>query len=424
MRKENNIFSKKHIYIKQCSPFGFYYQNRKVSLLEQNRSFFQRFLRVFAVFSMALTIALGIFFVTNLGNVSRIIKVITLIKTQAIQPVSMAELLEGAAQGMVSSLGDPYSSYLEPESYEELTEHMTGTYGGVGLLVSMEQDNRLTVVSPFKGTPAYKAGIMSGDWIVEIDGQDTTNMTLEKAAQLMQGEPGTKVTLTIWREGVEGLKKFVVTREIINVPSVEGRLLPGENRHIAYINITQFNQRTAEELDQILAELGTGYKGIILDLRDNPGGVLPAALDVAARFVPKGPIVHIVDKYRSETYEAPGGNLGLPLVVLVNQGSASAAEILAGAIKDRGAGILVGEKTFGKGVVQTVFPLGEGAAVKLTTAKYLTPNKMDINQKGIEPNIVVKLPQELRREVALTSPNVAKDPQLRKAIEVLRLKME
>lgn len=373
---------------------------------------------------MILTLTLGFFFITNLGNVGRIVKVVALIKSQAIQPVDMNQLMEGAAQGIVASLGDPYSTYLEPESYEELTEHMTGTYGGVGLLVSMEQDNRLTVVSPFKGTPAYEAGIMSGDWIVEIDGQDTTSMTLEKAAKLMQGEPGTQVTLTVWREGVEGLKKFVVTREIINIPSVEGELLPLGNHQVAYINITQFSQQTVEELDGILEELGSDYKGIILDLRDNPGGVLQAALDVASRFVPPGPIVHIEGKHRSETFEAPGGNLELPVVVLVNQGSASASEIVAGAIKDRGVGILVGETTFGKGLVQTVFPLDRGAAVKLTTAKYLTPNKVDINQKGIEPNIVVEMPPELHRKVALNSPNVKIDPQLQEALKVLRQKIE
>ncbi|WP_227762332.1 S41 family peptidase [Zhaonella formicivorans] len=392
--------------------------------MEQRRTTLKTLLTAFAIFSMIFTASLGVAALTNLGNIGRAVKVIALIKMKAIQPVSASQLIEGAAAGMVGSLNDPYSTYLAPEPFESLMEHLKGSYGGVGLLVSMEKENRLTVVSPFKGTPAQKAGILSGDWIVKIDGQETTNMTLEKAAQLMQGKPGTKVTLTVWREGLEGLKDYVLTRQIINIPSVEGQLLK-KNRDIAYINITQFSENTGTELERVLKELGEqGFKGIVLDLRNNPGGELEAALQVASKFVPEGPIVHIVEKQRTETLMARGGNLKVPLVVLVNKGSASASEIVSGAIKDTKAGILVGEKTFGKGLVQTVFPLSGGAALKLTTAKYLTPNKTDINKKGIEPNVKVELPQELEREIALTSPNEDKDPQLRKAIEILRTKIK
>lgn len=390
--------------------------------MEQRRSTLKTFVVAFAIFSMLFTVGSGLMVLANLGNIGRVVKVVTLIKTKAIQPVGTGELIEGAAVGIVNSLKDPYSTYMGPEVYKNLTEHMKGAYGGVGLLVSMEQESRLTVVSPFKGTPAQKAGILSGDWILRIDGEDTTKMTLEEAANKMQGEPGLEVTLTVWREGFDAPKDYAITREIINIPSVEGQMLK-HSPEIAYINITQFSEHTGKELDKVLEELKEfSYKGIILDLRNNPGGVLPAALDVAARFIPKGPIVHIVDKNNTETYEAPGSNIQVPLVVLVNKGSASASEIVSGAIKDTGAGTLVGERTFGKGLVQTVFPLAGGAAVKLTTAKYLTPNKIDINKTGIEPNVAVELPKELEREVLLYTPNETKDPQLKKAVEILKSK--
>ncbi|MDS1030599.1 S41 family peptidase [Bacillota bacterium LX-D] len=392
--------------------------------MEQRKTVLKKIITIYAVFSILVTTFLGIALLTNLNNISQVIKVVTLIKTKALQPLNDEKLATGAAVGMVEALKDPYSTYLDPELFKSLTEHITGSYGGVGLLVTMEQENRLVVVSPFKGTPAHQAGIMSGDWIVKIDDQDTTQMPLDKAASLMQGKPDTKVKLSVQREGQEGVKDYELTRKIIQIPSVEGQMLK-ENSDIAYVSITQFSERTGQELTNVLNDLGKNrYKGIILDLRNNPGGLLPAALEVASIFVPKGPIVHIVGKNDSETYKAPGGYLQVPLAVLVNKGSASASEIVSGAIKDTKSGILVGERTFGKGLVQTVFELGGGAAVKLTTAKYLTPNKIDINKKGIEPNIKVALPQSLEREALLNAPNEDKDPQLKKAIEALHAQLQ
>lgn len=390
----------------------------------EEKKVFKKGLRIYAIFSMVLTTLILISLLVNAGNLGRVAKVVFLIKTQAIEPISTSELIEGGTAGLVAAMKDPYSTYLEPALYESLTESMKGTYGGVGLLVSMEADNRLIVVTPFRGTPAYRAGILSGDWIVKINGEDTTKLTLEEAANKMQGEPATTVTLSIWRESETSIKEFTVEREIIKVPSVEGMMLK-KNKDIAYLSITQFGEQTGAELKKVLEELEPqGIKGIILDLRNNGGGLLPTALEVASQFIPKGPIVHIVDKNRTETFEAPGGNLNIPLVVLVNKGSASASEIVSGAIKDTKAGVLVGETTFGKGLVQTVFPLSGGAAVKLTTAKYLTPDKIDINKTGIKPNIIVELPRELEREIMLSSPNEQKDPQLLKAIEVLRKQID
>lgn len=377
-------------------------------------------LRIYAIFSMILTALILVFVVLNFGNIGRMAQVVFLIKTQALQPVTASQLIDGSSAGMVSSLEDPYSTYLDPEVFESLNQNIKGTYGGVGLVVTQEEDNRLVVVSAFKGTPAYKAGILSGDWIVKINGEDTTKLTLEEAANKMQGEPGTKVTLSIWRDGEGSIKDYEIEREIINIPSVEGQMLP-QNQDIAYISITQFGEQTGVDFKKVLQELeAQGMKGIVLDLRNNGGGLLNTALEVASYLVPQGPIVHIVDKSHTQTYEAPGGNLALPLAVLVNQGSASASEIVSGAIKDTKVGVLIGETTFGKGLVQTVFPLNGGAAVKLTTAKYLTPNKNDINKTGIEPNIKVEMPTQLVQEIMLTSPNEEKDPQLQKAIEVLR----
>lgn len=383
-----------------------------------------RGLRFYAIFSMIVTTLLLAFIILNLSSIGRMAQVVFLIKTQALQKVSASQLIDGSSAGMVSALKDPYSTYMDPDVYKSLNQNIKGTYGGVGLVVTQEDDNRLIVVSAFKGTPAYKAGILSGDWIVKIDGEDTTKLTLEEAAHKMQGEPGTKVTLSIWREGETSIKDYVIERENINVPSVEGQML-SQNKDIAYISITQFGEKTGVDFKNTLQELqAQGMKGLILDLRNNGGGLLTSALEVASYLIPEGPIVHIVDNSRTQTYEAPGGNLEIPLVVLVNKGSASASEIVSGAIKDTKAGVLVGETTFGKGLVQTVFPISGGAGVKLTTAKYLTPNKNDINKTGIEPDIKVEIPDQLEQEVMLTSPNEEKDPQLIKAIEVIRQQLK
>jgi carboxyl-terminal processing protease len=391
--------------------------------LEERKGLYKG-LRAYAIFSMILTTLLVIFVLLNAGSVARMAQVLFLIKTQALEPVTASQLIDGSSAGLVSSLEDPYSTYLKPEVFESLNQNLQGTYGGVGLVITQEEDNRLVVVSAFKGTPAYRAGILSGDWIVRIDGQDTSKLTLEEAANLMQGEPGTKVRLSIWREGEGSIRDYEIEREIINVPSVEGQMLDHDSG-IAYISITQFAKQTGVDFKKTLQELeAEGMKGIVLDLRNNGGGLLGTALEVASHIVPKGPIVHIVDKNRTQTYEAPGGNLNIPLAVLINKGSASASEIVSGAIKDTKVGVLVGETTFGKGLVQTVFPLNGGAAVKLTTAKYLTPNKKDINVTGIEPNVKVEVPAELRQEIMLTSPNVEKDPQLQKAIEILQQQIQ
>ncbi|WP_338824639.1 S41 family peptidase [Neomoorella humiferrea] len=367
---------------------------------------------------ITLTLVVGV--ATHLQEIQQLAKTYTLLRYQALEPVTTDKLLEGAIKGMVDALGDPYSTYLDANTYRHLQESVSGSYGGVGLLITLdEKDRRLMVVSPFKGTPAQRAGIKSRDYIVAIDGRDTSGMDLETAANLMQGQPGTKVELTIIPAGENKPRTVTLVREVIKVPTVDGRMLPG-HPGIGYISLTMFNEQTAGDLGRQLEELRQqGMQKLILDLRNNPGGALSAAVDVASYFVAQGPVVYIADQKNTEALMARGYAKPLPLVVLVNKGSASAAEIVAGAIKDTGSGVLVGETTFGKGIVQTIYPLSGGTAVKITTHKYLTPAKQDINKKGITPDYVVPMDPQLEQEVLSRAPDLERDAQLKKALEVL-----
>jgi carboxyl-terminal processing protease len=294
--------------------------------------------------------------------------------------------------------------------YKQLQEQIRGSFGGLGILVGMKGEY-LTVARTYKGTPAYVEGIQPGDIIYKIDNREVSGMDLETAVQLMRGPVGTEVNLTLIRANIKDPFDKKLTRQEIRVPTVEGNML-GDG--IAYILISQFSEKTPEELTEVLDKLKSeGMRGIVLDLRNNPGGELKSAVKVASNFVPQGPVVFI--EYRNgklEEHQATGNNLNLPLAVLVNDGSASAAEIVAGAIKDTGTGLLVGQKTFGKGVVQMVFDLGNGAGLKLTTARYLTPNKNDINKKGIDP------------DVAVAHPTGKTDTQLQKAVDLVSQKLQ
>ena len=365
------------------------------------------------VLSLSLNLLLGIWVVTNYAEVNRLIKVVSLIKTRSLEPATSAQMLEGVIRGVVASLNDPYSTYLGVREYEDLMIHIQGSFGGLGVLVGI-RDNRLTVgAPPFKDTPAERAGLRSGDIIVQIDERKTDGMDIDTAIALMRGEPGTKVRLSIERAGQEELLEVTLTREIINLPSVQSRILE-EDPRIGYVRLVNFSASTAEDLNDSLEELQhQKIKGVVLDLRNNGGGDFEICLEVARRFVPQGPVVRVIGRNnQEEIFEAEGGFLGLPLVVLVNDLTASASEIVAGAIKDRATGTLVGTRTFGKGRVQAVFPLTAGTGVKLTTHKYLTPGGHDIDQKGIAPDIEVKM-----------SPDSPKDLQLQKAIEVLKFQI-
>lgn len=376
-------------------------------------AFWGRLSVVLVAVVFGVVLLLGGTLASNYKGLGNLIKVITLVKGQYLFEVAPETLVEGAVKGLVNSLEDPYSSYLDAKTYSQLQEQIRGSFGGIGILVGIKE-HYLTVVRPFANTPAARAGIKAGDTIIAIDERKTKDMDTETAVSLMRGPVGSTVELTITREGVTEPLPFKLTREEISVPTVEGRMVPGEN-HIGHIVISQFTENTGQELVEVLNDLrAEGLKGLILDVRDNPGGELGSAVKVADQFVGKGPIVHIDYRVgRDHTFPSNPEKLDIPLVVLINGSSASAAEILAGAVKDAEAGTLVGTQTFGKGVVQTVFPLDNGAGLKLTTARYLTPKKHDIHKKGIAPHVVVE--QE---------PGANEDLQMNKAIQLVRGKIK
>jgi len=315
-----------------------------------------------------------------------------LVKENYVRDVEDQKLIEGAISGMLKTL-DPHSSYLDPEGYKELQVETKGSFGGIGVEITV-RDGYLTVVSPLEGTPAYDLGIQAGDHILMVDGQPTKDMSLMEAVQKMRGPKGSKVILTIMREGFDKPKDFEITRAIIPIKSVRAKTLePG----YGYVRLSQFQSTTATDLADALAKLekeNQPMRGLILDLRNNPGGLLDQAVKVSDEFLDEGLIVYTGGRVKSQDMRFMAHKNSEPhsylIVVLVNEGTASAAEIVAGALQDHKRAVILGVKTFGKGSVQTVMPLRNGAALRLTTALYYTPNGRSIQAKGIEPDIVVE----------------------------------
>lgn len=314
------------------------------------------------------------------------------IKSDYVEDVEDEVLLEHAIRGMLSGL-DPHSTYLSPDEYNELRIGTSGEFGGLGIQVGME-DGFVKVISPIDDTPAYKAGLKAGDLIIRLDEQTVKGLTLNDAVKIMRGKPGTDIELTVVREGNDKPLTFVVTRDIIKVQSVKNRMLdPG----YGYIRISNFQSRTAPQLMEALNDLKeenkADLKGLVLDLRNNPGGVLNAAAEVSDLFINKGKLVYTEGRIDNSHYEynaKPGDILdGAPVIVLINGGSASASEIVAGALQDHRRAIVMGSKSFGKGSVQTIQELRSGGAVKITTARYFTPNGRSIQGAGITPDIVL-----------------------------------
>lgn len=320
--------------------------------------------------------------------------VLNKIRTNYVEDVTMTEVIENAINGMLTSL-DPHSSYMNTEEMESLTEQTTGEFGGLGIEVTMEE-GLVRVVSPIEDTPADRAGVEAGDWIVKIDGEAVRGLTLNDAVDKMRGEVGTDITITIFRESTQDRMDIKITRDRITVKPVKSFL---EEGGYAYVRITSFNDHTFDALKTHLRNLkkeneGKPLTGMLLDLRNNPGGLLSQAISVSDAFLTQGEVVSTKGRIKGQDarYNARGGDLldGAPIVVVINSGSASASEIVAGALQDHKRAIVVGTKSFGKGSVQTIMGLPAGAGMRLTTALYYTPSGRSIQAEGIVPDVEIK----------------------------------
>ena len=342
---------------------------------------------------------------------ARFLVMMRFVETQYVDEVSYDKLMNGAISGMIKSLGDPYSVYLDPEMYKKLSEQTGGTFGGIGVVMGFE--NGVHIMSVLEGTPGEAAGLVVGDEILAVDGTPTSSMDSETTAMSIRGEAGTDVVLSI-RHSDGREQEYTITRDVIHVKTAAGRMF--DNSDIGYIRIASFGESTAKEFETDYNRLrDEGMKGMIIDMRANPGGYVKTCVDIANLIVPAGPVVSVVQ--RDGTREEHTSGLSeptVPIVVLIDGNSASASEILAGALQDTGAATLVGTTSYGKGSVQVVLPMPDRTeAVKLTIARYYTPNGRSINGVGIEPDVFVEQPPEAHR-----------DMQLEKALDVIKEKMK
>jgi carboxyl-terminal processing protease len=376
---------------------------------------FKIILLILAVFLLGITIGLGrshkVLALSN--NVYEDLKVFTdvlgFLQKEYVEETNSKDLINGAIKGMLETL-DPHSAFMPPPMFKEMQEETKGRFEGLGMEITVK-DGVLTVVSPIEDTPAFKAGILAEDQILKIDGEPTKKFTLMDNVKRLRGPKGSKVTITIMREGFTKPRDLTLIRDVIPIRSVRHELL---EKHYGYIRLSQFQEKTDTEFDKALKALEEESKGtlwgLILDLRNNPGGLLDQAVKVADRFIESGLIVSMEGRKEDQKLRfnahAQGTITRYPLVVLINGGSASGSEIVAGAIQDNGRGILLGTQTFGKGSVQTIFPLKDGSGLRLTTARYFTPSGRSIQAKGIVPDIIVKpvRPEEEKEVVAPRMP--------------------
>jgi carboxyl-terminal processing protease len=318
-------------------------------------------------------------------------EVLTQVQKHYVDDTKVKDLVQGAIRGMLSTL-DPHSAYMTADMYKEMQVETKGEFGGVGIQIGVKE-NRLAVIAPIEGTPAYRAGIKAGDFITKVNDEPTKDLTLMDAVQKMRGPKGTKVHLTIQRDGTTDPMVFSLVRDTIKIESVKSRTI---DNTIGYVRLTQFQEATGRDLSRALKQFREQkVQGTVLDLRNNPGGLLTAAVDVSEQFVGNGKLIVYTkgregkkDEWFSKTKESLED---YPMIILVNEGSASASEIVAGALQDWGRAVIVGTTTFGKGSVQTILPLGDGSGLRLTTAKYYTPKGRSIQSTGITPDIVVKV---------------------------------
>ena len=326
-------------------------------------------------------------------NIDVFTNVLALVQKNYVDSVTTKQLIDGAITGMLNAL-DPHSAYLPPDLYKELQVDTRGSFGGLGIEITT-RNNVLTVVSPIEDTPAYRAGIKSGDQIIKIEDEFTKDMPLVEAVKKMRGPKGTTIHITLRREAVPKLIDLTLTREVIKIQSVKSRLL---EKSYGYLRITQFQERTDDDLQKALANLdkenGGPLAGLVLDLRNNPGGLLTQAVKVSDEFIDSGLVVYTDGRLESQKQKyfahKAGSHTDFPMIVLVNGGSASASEIVAGCLQDHKRALVLGTQTFGKGSVQTILPLDDTAAVRLTTARYYTPNGRSIQATGITPDIFVE----------------------------------
>ncbi|MFQ5866814.1 MAG: S41 family peptidase [bacterium] len=363
-------------------------------------------------------------------------EVFTLIRDNYVERVDAEKLIYGACEGMVSKL-DPFSQFMDPTTHEMMKSETEGKFGGLGIRIAI-REGRLTVVTPLPSSPAYELGILPGDKIMKIDGEDTQDITLTQAVKLLRGNPGTKVTISILREGEKDLIDFTVTRAVIKIESVpDAKMLTDK---IGYIQLSEFSKDTPHEFNKVWKKLERqGMESLILDLRYNPGGLLTAAVEICRNFIGDRKLIVYTQGRREEQVikffaEKKAKHEKTPLVILVNKGSASGSEIVAGCIQDWKRGVVLGEKTFGKASVQSLMPLSDGSGLRLTTAKYYTPSGRSIHEVGITPDIVVEVPGETvaklmkQREKIYGLPKEVekereeqkiKDPQIERAKEIL-----
>lgn len=318
--------------------------------------------------------------------------ILSIIQNNYVEETDLRKNIYDSIKGMVSNL-DPHSAFMPPDVYKELQVETKGAFGGLGIEITMK-DSILTVVAPIEDTPAYREGIRTGDRIIKIENELTKNMSLMDAVKRMRGKPGTSITITIMRDGLKEPKDFTITRDIIKIQSVKSKVVEDE---FGYVRIAQFQENTLNEFSRALRNLESkkpSIRGLILDLRGNPGGLLDQAVKVSDEFLDSGLIVYTEGRIESQKMQffatKNQDQHNYPIVVLVNGGSASASEILAGALQDHGKAIIVGTQTFGKGTVQTIYPLSDGSGLRITTAKYYTPNHRSIQEKGITPDIIVE----------------------------------
>lgn len=343
------------------------------------------------------------------------------IKEDFLFDIDEDQLDVGIYKGLFSALGDPYSTYYTKSEFDKLLEDSSGVFGGIGVVVSAMDGEFITVVAPIEGTPGERAGILPGDKIIMVDGETYLAIDMDKAVDHMRGEPGTDVVLTIRRENKDGSvedHELTITREIIKIETVKHETL---DDGLSYIGLTSFDENTYSDFKNAINEAkNNNSRGIVLDLRNNPGGLLDSVVKISDTLLPKGVIVSTVDKAGKKIEEkSDAGMEDIPMVVLVNRGSASASEILAGALKDFDRAEVIGTQTFGKGIVQRIYPIDDGG-YKLTVSEYYTPNGTQIHGVGVEPDIEIELPET---NTPMGPENLDEDVQLQKAIEVLKNKL-